>query len=206
MDLPPADHGIVLYWLPLGAGGDRCVQTSGRTYERVAARRDRRPPARLYHAACELRVDGRRFTLEMAPAWSGPPGDHGVVATGPVGLRWLGRSRWFRYEVRCWPEGTIPDLVEAVGGPTHVPTTPQRTTRALALVPAFPTAIWGRDELRTGDMWNSNSLIAWVLAASGHALTALRPPTGGRAPGWDAGLTVAARTATGTTPATDTRS
>jgi hypothetical protein len=27
--------------------------------------------------------------------------------------------------------------------------------------------VWGRDELATGEMWNSNSMIAWTLARSG---------------------------------------
>jgi hypothetical protein len=34
---------------------------------------------------------------------------------------------------------------------------------------------------------------AWLLAGSGHDTDDLVPPTGGRAPGWPAGLTVAAR-------------
>lgn len=65
----------------------------------------------------------------------------------------------------------------------------------LDLVPAFPTATWGADEQRAGDMWNSNSLIAWLLARSGHDMAAVRTPENGRAPGWSAGLVVAAREA-----------
>jgi len=37
-------------------------------------------------------------------------------------------------------------------------------------------------------MWNSNSVIAWILAASGVDAAAVQPPAGGRAPGWEAGL------------------
>jgi hypothetical protein len=51
----------------------------------------------------------------------------------------------------------------------------------------------GRDELHAGEMWNSNSLISWLLVRSGHRAGPIRPPAGGRAPGWSAGLTVAAR-------------
>jgi hypothetical protein len=43
----------------------------------------------------------------------------------------------------------------------------------------------------TGEMWNSNSLTAWLLAGSGHDLAVVEPPTGGRAPGWSAGLALA---------------
>jgi hypothetical protein len=42
-------------------------------------------------------------------------------------------------------------------------------------------------------MWNSNSLIAWLVARAGLDAEAIQPPTGGRAPGWNAGLVVARR-------------
>jgi hypothetical protein len=42
-------------------------------------------------------------------------------------------------------------------------------------------------------MWNSNSVIAWVIANSGIDTESIRPPAGGRAPGWQAGLEVARR-------------
>jgi hypothetical protein len=42
-------------------------------------------------------------------------------------------------------------------------------------------------------MWNSNSVISWLLARSGLPAEAIRPPAGGRAPGWQAGLVAACR-------------
>jgi hypothetical protein len=42
-------------------------------------------------------------------------------------------------------------------------------------------------------MWNSSSVIAWVIATSGIETESIRPPAGGRAPGWQAGLEVARR-------------
>jgi hypothetical protein len=42
-------------------------------------------------------------------------------------------------------------------------------------------------------MWNSNSVIAWVIARSGIDVGSIQPPAGGRAPGWQAGLVVARR-------------
>jgi len=54
--------------------------------------------------------------------------------------------------------------------------------------------VWGRDELETGDMWNSNSVTAWLIARSQISTQSLEPPASGRAPGWQAGL-VAARAA-----------
>ena len=68
--------------------------------------------------------------------------------------------------------------------------------RLLELVGSLPTPVWGREELGTGEMWNSNSVIAWLLARSGQATDAIRPSAGGRAPGWQAGLAVAHRATT----------
>jgi hypothetical protein len=56
-----------------------------------------------------------------------------------------------------------------------------------------PVMIWGRDELRLGEMWNSNSVISYLLARSGLHTESIRPPAGGRAPGWDAGIVAARR-------------
>jgi hypothetical protein len=185
---------VELYWLPLGAGDTSgCVRANGRIFEAVVAHRQRRGPAGLYHSALMVRLDGACYAIEMAPAWGYREQDRGVVAEGPVGLPWLGRSRFFRYEIRRWRDGLIPDIAEAVDSPRNLDTDAGRTGRLLDLVPAFPAVTWGRDELRAGEMWNSNSLISWLLVRSGHQACAIRPPAGGRAPGWAAGLAVAAR-------------
>ena len=68
------------------------------------------------------------------------------------------------------------------------PSDPRVARRLLGLVATVPTPVWGRDELEAGEMWNSNSLIAWLLATAGLPTDDLRPPPRGRAPGWDAGL------------------
>jgi hypothetical protein len=51
--------------------------------------------------------------------------------------------------------------------------------------------VWGRDELGAGEMWNSNSQISWLIACTGLDAVSIRPPAGGRAPGWHAGLVAA---------------
>jgi hypothetical protein len=56
-----------------------------------------------------------------------------------------------------------------------------------------PTPVWGRDELQTGEMWNSNSLISWLITRSDLDVDAIRLPRGGRAPGWHAGIVIARR-------------
>ena len=68
------------------------------------------------------------------------------------------------------------------------------TRRRISAGSRVPGLTWGRDELGLGDMWNSNSLVAWLLATSGHDVESLAPPGGGRAPGWTAGLELARRT------------
>lgn len=185
---------VNVYWIPLGAGAALpTVRWSGRLFEAVTARLAGRVRSDLYHAALEVRLDGVRYVIEMGPAWGHGRGESGVVGRGPVGMSWLGRSRFFRYEVRRWPDGIIPDIADAVGGPRCVTRDEVIASRMLKLVPDFPMKTWGRDELRTGDMWNSNSLVAWLLAQSGVDTDTLRPPGGGRAPGWKAGLAIAAR-------------
>jgi hypothetical protein len=185
----PAPSGVDLHWMPLGAGG-RVVRQCGRAYERVSAWHGRRPVRPLFHSALEVTHDGTRHVVEMAPVWSLHEPDRGVVREGPVGWRPLGVLRLFRYEVRCWPDGRIPDRAWAVGGPQRLGGA-EVAARALELVRQVPPLTWGRDERSVGDMWNSNSLVAWLLASSGVDLTGVAPPLGGRAPGWSAGLALA---------------
>jgi hypothetical protein len=87
----------------------------------------------------------------------------------------------------------IPDVAEAVESPRRLTSDPQQAECLLDLVPTVPTPVWGRDELRTGEMWNSNSVISWLIARSGLPVESIAPPAGGRAPGWQAGLVVARR-------------
>jgi hypothetical protein len=185
---------VELYWLPVGAGQrSGVVRRCSAAYEALAARRADRARQPLFHAALRVWLDGQEHTIEMAPAWGTPAGDRGVVGEGAVGLPWLGRLRLFRYEVRCWRDGVIPDRAFAVESPRRIHTDALRAARLVQAVAAFPLATWGLDEQRTGEMWNSNSLVSWLLVVSGHHVTDIRVPAGGRAPGWEAGLVVAER-------------
>jgi hypothetical protein len=187
---PPA--AVELYWIPLGAGG-HSVRFNGRVFEAIEAARQHRVRCDLYHAALVLELDGDRYAIEVAPSPDADEASRGVVATGAVGSRHAGWLRLFRYEVRCWRGGSIPDLVAAVGRPCLLTSDPHTVRRLLDLVPSVPTPVWGRDELKAGEMWNSNSVIAWLVASAGLSIDALRPPPGGRAPGWMSGLSVARR-------------
>lgn len=183
---------VDLYWIPLGAGG-HSVRFNGRVFEAIEAARRHRPRCELYHAALVVECDGERYTIEVAPSPDADEASRGVVGTGAVGSRHLGWWRLFRYEVRCWRGGSISDLADAVGGPRRLTSSPRVARRLLALVVTVPRPVWGRDELNAGEMWNSNSVTAWVIATAGLPTEHLRPPPHGRAPGWDAGLEVAGR-------------
>ncbi|HWQ00603.1 MAG TPA: hypothetical protein VN449_00670, partial [Gaiellaceae bacterium] len=87
----------------------------------------------------------------------------------------------------------IPDRSHAVESPLRLTEDSATAQRILDLVPSVPTPVWGRDDLQAGEMWNSNSVIAWLLVRGGLPTDAIEPPRGGRAPGWNAGIVVARR-------------
>lgn len=183
---------VDLYWLPLGAGG-HFVRLNGRIYEALAARVARRSPRDLYHSALEVTVPDGRFVIEQAPVHDWRGDQRGVVGEGAVGARWARRFRVFRYEIRLWRGGRIPDVAEAVDSPMRLTTDEGRAQILLGLVGQVPTPVWGRDQLGVGEMWNSNSVIAWIITRSGLDPELVQPPAGGRAPGWHAGVALARR-------------
>ena len=184
---------VQLLWIPLGAG-QRVVKRSGRAFEALMAFVQRRPACDLYHSALVVTVPDGRYVIEMTPEPDRNGDRRGVVARGAVGSRRLGTLRVFRYEVRCWHHGVIPDADRATAT-TTLPVGLADAQRIVDLVPSVPAAVWGRDELEAGEMWNSNSVTSWLLRRGGIDTIDLAPPDGGRAPGWDAGLVVAARPA-----------
>jgi hypothetical protein len=76
-----------------------------------------------------VHVPEGRFVIEQAPAWSSGA-ERGVVAEGPVGARAASRFRLFRYEVRRWRHGVIPDIAEAVESPRRLSGDIERARRA----------------------------------------------------------------------------
>jgi len=188
-----APAAVDLYWLPLGAGGVS-VRFNGRVFEAVAARVAHRKTCDLYHSALVVDLPGEgRFVIEQAPVPAARGAERGVVIEGPVGARWAARARIFRYEVRRWRDGVIPDVEEAVESPRRLSADPRVARRLLERVADLPALVWGRDELHTGEMWNSNSVVSWLLCRSGIPAGSIAPPTGGRAPGWHAGVVAAER-------------
>ena len=183
--------GTYLFWLPLGAGGFGFVRLNGRIYEAIKARREGRQALDLYHTALEVRLPEGRFIVENA--WPSPDADiasRGVTIEGPVFSRRLARYRSFRYEVRCWRDGVIADADEAVEVEC-LSRDADRARQILELVVTVPTRVWGREEPEVGEMWNSNSVISYLLARSGMHPESIRPPAMGSAPGWRAGISAA---------------
>ena len=188
-DAEPAagrEAAVDLYWIPLGAGA-HVVRISGKLFEAVSALVARRPRCDLYHSALVISASEDHFVIEQAPVPDLHGERRGVVAEGPVGMGWLGRFRIFRYEVRRWRDGRIPNINQAIGSPVRVTADGDVARRILETLPSIPTPVWGRDELGVGEMWNSNSVVSWVLACSGASIETIHPPANGRAPGWGRG-------------------
>jgi hypothetical protein len=183
---------VDLYWIPLGAEA-HVVRISGKLFEAAAAFVARRPRCDLYHSALVISALEGHFVIEQAPVPDLHGERRGVVAQGPVGMRWLGRFRVFRYEIRRWRGGRIPDIDQAIASPFRVTDDAEVAERILKTLPLIPTPVWGRDEFDTGEMWNSNSVVSWVLTRSDANVDTIHPPANGRAPGWDAGVAVATR-------------
>jgi hypothetical protein len=176
-----------LYCLPCGAGG-HSVRLSGKAFEALASRPERRPPCDLDHSALVVRLGDDEVVVEQAPDRGGDGAERRELACHPVGTRAAGRLRLSRYEVRCSPGSAIPDLAEAAESPRHLTESPAVARWLLELVATVPTPVPGRDGLETGETLSASSTISWLLAASGLPAWTIAPPRGGRAPGGHAGV------------------
>jgi hypothetical protein len=153
---------VDLYWIPLGAGG-HSVRFNGVVYEAISSLIQHRPRRDVYHTALEIHTPSGLYAVEMTPVPNRRGRERGVVAEGSVGTGWVGRLRIFRYEVRRWYDGVIPDVQYAAAGPIRITDDPAVAQRVLDLLPSVPTPTWGRDELHAGEMWTCNSIISWAL-------------------------------------------
>ncbi len=124
------------------------MRLNGRVFEAAVSLLERRCPLDLYHAALVIHVTEGRYTIESTPVPNGDAAARGAVTGGPVGSRWVGRFRLFRYEIRCWLDGVIPDLDEAVDSPQRLTEDEDLARRVLELVPQVPTPVWGARRTR----------------------------------------------------------
>ena len=186
-------YRVDLYWLPLGAGG-HSVRFNGRVYEALIAAVERRERRDLYHAALELRTPAGRYVIEMTPRAGGPDAPTAAASSrAPSAAAWLGRAGCSGTRFAAGAKGGSRTYPRRSTARTLLTEDPVVAQRLLDLVPLVPAATWGRDELGAGEMWNSNSLISWLLVAAGIDIETVPLPAGGRAPGWDAGIAVATR-------------
>src|SRR5918994_1939139 len=156
-DLDGGFAAVELYWIPLGAG-QHVVRLSGKLFEATSAWLQRRPRFDLYHSALVVVVPESRFVVEQTPVIDVHGERRGVVVEGPVGSPLARRFRLFRYEVRRWRDGVIPDLAEAVSS-VRIADDLARAKRILDLVPSVPPLVWGRDERHTGETRSGSSPI-----------------------------------------------
>ena len=175
-----------------GGGLARQPSVAGTRAEEKATRRaaevltgcsDRGHPLRLHGQLCGAACSTRTVRTPSGRARSGVAGKCGSrcglppvgsASGGPVRRRARDGRRLSDCAGRGSPDGRRP---HGGGGAATI----------------VPTPVWGRDECRAGEMWNSNSLTAWLIARCGLPTESIRPPPGGRAPGWRAGLVVARR-------------
>lgn len=176
---------------PRAPRGSQCMSTP-----KLEAVRSHRSPARSPTATEHLPLGSRGPRSRGALRDRDGTGDRRRLGasrgrrTGPVGFAW-GALRILRYEVRCWSDG-ITAYEYAVEGPLRLTHDASMATRLLELARDVLTPVWGRDELGAGEMWTCNSLTSWLLGRT-NLCESIRPPLGGRGPGWDAGLRVARR-------------
>lgn len=187
-----SEGAVDLFWIPLGAGG-HSVRLNGIVYEALVARLQHRSRCDIYHSALLIDLPHGHYTVEMTPVPDGAGFLRGVVAEGAVGGRLLGHLRVFRYEIRRWQDGIVPDIAKAVASPARITNDAALAQRIFDHVADVPTLVWGRDEMHIGDMWSCNSVISWAVTAAGGDIDAVALPPRGRAPGWDAGIAAAQR-------------
>jgi hypothetical protein len=181
---------LTLYWIPVASGTRLPFQRwSLALYEAVAALLARRPRGQLYHAALKITVDGVTRTLEMAPEGQGR--GQAPLVSGPVGDPRAARFRIFRYGLHCLEAASLPDEQYAVAV-LNLSGDCDTARRVLDLAPRVPGYTWGRRAPGTREMWTSDSVTSWLLTRAGLETASLRVPASGRAPGWQAGIEVAA--------------
>lgn len=191
MSVAARSIGIDLFWIPLGAGGN-FVPLNGRVYEAIEAALQRRPRYDLYHSGLVVVVPDGRYTIEQTPAR--PHGEkRGVVGIGPIGGHWIAHWHLFRYELRRWRDGVIPDIGEAVDSPQRLSSDPAVAKRLLDLLPEVPFLCGAATSSAAVTCGTRTRKLPGCLPARAlMSIPSSRPP-GGRAPGWHAGLVAAAR-------------
>jgi hypothetical protein len=125
-----------------------------------------------HHVKLGLSLSTHKADFIVETAWPSPEADtdsRGVAVEGPVLSRRLARLRPFRYEMRCWQDGVIPDIGHAEASPQtpderpRPRTTPARPHRSSARVHMGPR--------RTADRRDVELELGHLLATHPHRPT-----------------------------------
>ena len=191
---------VDLYWIPLGAGG-HSVRFNGRVFEAIEAARAAPAALRPLPRGARRRARTASATRSRSrPRRTRDEASRGVVATGAVGSRYAAPAAPVSLRGPLLARRVDPgSRLGASAGPAGS-RRPAVARRLLDAGRGRAHAGLGPRRAGAGEMWNSNSMIAWSLSAAGLPTAAIRAPAGGRAPGWDAGLVVARRPVRGVCP------
>ena len=187
------EASVDLYWLPLGAGG-HSVRLNGKIFEAVVAGLERRSRRDLYHSALIVGVPEGRFAIERRPCGAATA-ERGVVSGGAVGSCWAGPLPDLPLRAAPLAKRVIPDVAEAVESPQRLTTDARSRSASSTSCRRCRHPCGAVTNCGAGEMWNSNSVISWLIARCGLEVEPISPPVGGRAPGWRAGIVVARRQA-----------
>ena len=137
--LTPGD-GVELHWLPLGRG--RILRAAQRPRLRGGGRAvgGRAPSATCTTRRSPCTATAPVTVVEMTPSTGGPPGPDARRGGGGAGRRAAGSPalRVLRYEIRCWRDGMIGDIDEAVGDPLRLSDDAEVARRIIAPAPQVP--------------------------------------------------------------------
>jgi hypothetical protein len=174
------------------------MATLAKGWERLRALKAGRSPRELLHVALEVQLDSStKFVIELVPAGFGPARTStGVVGNGPILSRALGWMRMFQYEIRRWKNGVVEAKDKSTRPPSTYVITRDQALQIIDGASRAPRHPWGQDVLGNGDMWNSNSLVSFVLVSAGMDPAAIEPPASADWPGWDTGVALARTNAT----------
>ena len=148
------------------------MRLNGRIFEAVGRGLEQRDRVRPLPLRMVVRVPEGEFVIEQAPVGT----ERELAASSPkapVGSRWARADS--DLPLRDPPLARWRDPGRRRGGRQPAAADrgfPLRAGRARSCA-NVPMPVWGRDELGTGEMWNSNSVVAWLIARSGLAVDAV---------------------------------
>ena len=185
----PCECYVKLYWVPVGGTSVTDL------LDFIANLLIDNPGGKtIYHSALRVQFEEggecKQYVIELTETAESPPERRRVGETvehnifGP-----------FDYTIRLFRNGQIEDEAHATQ-PIELTTDCGIASNIAKLVEAEDVPDLGYGDkvgTRSGatDRWTSNSVVSWLLQRTGLNPGGIFPPSGGIAPGWDAGSTYA---------------